>query len=118
MDDPEGWGTIEKALSGDTVSLAAFREFLTRAENPDLDALFEEVDQSDYSLPDWISAFLTFDRWMTEQKREARPFRGMMGYIHCCTLMNATQVSLASLNVIVGEALTDYGFDEVNVSQL
>ena len=112
------WEVVEKALIDDQSSLNNFDKFLKKCPQSDLARLFEEVDQTDYSLADWIAALLEFDRWMDEKHISNRPFRQMLGYINCCTQINPPNVSLASLKVVVYEALTDFGFDDKDASHL
>lgn len=112
------WKVVEKALVDDEVSLNNFDKFLKKCANADLVVLFEEVDQTDYSLADWVAALLEFDRWMDEQGTSNRPFRQMLGYINCCTQINPPNVSLALLKVVVYEALTGFGFDDKDASHL
>ena len=112
------WEVIEKAFINDKTSLNDFQKFLKKCPGSDLAVLFEAVDETDYSLADWIAALLEFDRWMDEEGTSNRPFRQMLGYINCCTQINPPNVSLASLKVIVNEALTGFGFDHKDASHL
>ena len=112
------WEVVEKALIDDQVSLNNFDKFLKKCPYSDLALLFEEVDQTDYSLADWVAALLEFDRWMDEDGTSNRPFRQMLGYINCCTQINPPNVSLASLKVVVYETLTGFGFDGKDASHL
>ena len=119
MSDTEvGWEVVEEALKDDKDSFNDFGKFLKKCPNADAELLFEEVDQSDYSLIDWVAALLAFDRWMDEKGVSNRPFRQMLGYINCCTQINPPNVSLASLKVVVYEALTEFGFDDKDASHL
>jgi|GEM_PF-2029263 len=79
--------------------------------------LYESVDDSDYSLGDWISALGVFDAWMRETGEARRPWAEMAGYIHCCTFLSSPGVALGKLEVIVYKSLTEFGFDFVNESQ-
>lgn len=117
-DSKEGGAIVEKALKGDAVLLNNFRNFLKKYPQFDLDSLFVEVDQTDYSLPDWVEALMAFERWLEHEGASNRPFREILGYIHCCTQINPPTVSLASLKVIVSESLTGFGFDGKDASHL
>lgn len=119
MSHPEAqWEVIKTALSGDSGSLSDFDKFLKKCPGYDLALLFEAVDETDYSLPDWVAALLEFDRWLDENGTSNRPFSQMLGYINCCTQINPPNVSLASLKVAVYEALTGFGFDDKDASHL
>ena len=91
--------------------------FLKTTDGLDIDRLLSEVDETDYSAIDWAEALVEFGRWLDERKSIRRPFPDIVGYIHCCTLMNAPHVSLPSLKVIVSQSLIDYGFEAISTSQ-
>ncbi|MEM1441678.1 MAG: hypothetical protein AAGF67_05015 [Verrucomicrobiota bacterium] len=110
-------GVLNRHLQGDDALIAAFGTLSNRASGFDLDHLLGEIDASDYSATDWVEALVEFDRWLEGEGIQKRPFVDMVGYVHCCTLMNAPQVSLPSLKVIVCQSLTDFGFAAVSESQ-
>ncbi len=114
----EGLAVIRKMISGSENLSAHFEKLLFNSVDIDLNELFAQVDQSDYSLVDWIEALVEFDRWLLEQKVEVRPFASMVGYVNCCTFTNAPQINLPSLKVIVYQSLTDFGFDAISEYQL
>jgi len=99
----------------------AFADLLSRnteAASPDLDAFHAAIDESDYSMADWVEALVGFDKWLTSQKTIERPFTIMIGYINCCIMGNATKVSLPSLKMIVVKSLREFGFDGVGEYQI
>jgi hypothetical protein len=108
---------VEKAVGKDAPELGAFTSLLDRGEAGGLDGLLESVDESDYSLADWVEALTAFDVWLGEKGETRRPLAGMRGYIHCCTFTNSAQLSLPILKVIVIEALTEFGFDALSEPQ-
>tara|TARA_R110002096_G_scaffold19639_14_gene65389 strand:- start:2447 stop:2803 length:357 start_codon:yes stop_codon:yes gene_type:complete len=108
--------TIRHAISDDANLSKEFKNFLDSADDANLDLLFEEVDQSDYSLRDWIEALVAFYHWIQARNKGPAPYREMIGYTNCCTLMNAAGVSLPPLKVIVLQALSDYGFEHLSDS--
>jgi hypothetical protein len=83
----------------------------------DRETLFALVDDSDYSLTDWIEALGAFDAWLEERGESSRPWREIVGYVHCCTLMASPGVGLVDLKVIVFKALTEFGFEFIGESQ-
>jgi len=105
---------IEKAIGEDKILSRKFRDFLKRVPSFEAGELYEKVDESDYSLRDWAEAIVDFDQWLAEKGTAARPTHAMLGYIHCCTMMNAPQISLPPLNIIVNQSLNDYGFEEIS----
>jgi hypothetical protein len=104
---------VENAVGADPSALAAFARLLDRGEVGGFDGLLAAVDDSDYSLADWIDALAAFDEWLEKKGEKRRPLREMCGYIHCCTFTNTPQLSLPFLKVIVIKALTEFGFDAV-----
>lgn len=81
------------------------------------EALFSAVDDSDYSLADWIEALAVFCDWLDGQGESRRSWRDMTGYVHCCTRMAAPGIALGNLKVIVYQALTEFGFQSTDESQ-
>lgn len=90
----------------------------TETASPDLDVFHAAIDDSDYSMADWVEALVGFDKWLTSQKIIERPFTIMIGYVNCCTIGNATRVSLPSLKTIVVKSLREFGFDGVDEYQI
>ena len=72
---------------------------------------FAQIDDSSFSLADWIEALLAFDDWLVEKDIAARPVENMIGYIHCCTLTMAETLSPPNLAELTREMLDQYGFD-------
>ena len=107
-----------KALGERTPLLRDFEGLLSRGNGAELESLLDLVDESDYSLADWIEAFVEFDRWLDSKGEARRPLTGMRGYIHCCTFMNPLSLSSPNLKVIVVKALTEYGFDTMSDAQI
>jgi len=82
-------------------------------ENPDvvISEFLNQVDDSHYSLTDWLKAILAFDGWLDDQKVEARPLASMIGYTHCCTMTSAETLSPPDLARLILENLNQWGFD-------
>jgi len=116
--NPQYFTAIEGAFPPGSNQPSRFFDLVSRSTDPDLEGFIEEVDQSDYSLHDWVDAFVEFDNWLSAKNIELRPFNTMTGYIRCCTEMNAPQISLPILKVIVYQSLTKYGFDATDASQI
>lgn len=120
MSDPHATllSTVRKALGEESPLLQEFEGLLSRGNGAELECLLDQVDDSDYSLADWVEAFVAFDRWLAEKGETRRPLTGMRGYIHCCTFMNSPLLYSPSLKVIVIKALTEYGFDVLTEAQI
>lgn len=81
-------------------------------------ALLEAVDDSDYSLADWVEALDAFVHWLEQRGESRRPWQGMLGYIHCCAAMaTAPGIGLANLKVIVNQTLIEFGFQLLDEAQ-
>lgn len=96
---------------------SSWEKFLERCEDRNLDDLLERVDESDYSLADWVEALLEFDRWLEERNVASRPLSAMVGYVHCCTLTTAKGITSPSLKVCVSQLLTEFGFSHISDPQ-
>jgi hypothetical protein len=108
---------VEKAVGAESPESVAFRRLLERGEACGIEELLDAVDDSDYSLADWVGAFAAFDEWLEEKGEKRRPLAEMRGYIHCCTYTNSPHLGLPSLKVIVIKSLTEFGFDAVSEPQ-
>lgn len=110
-DHDSSWEILSRGLAGRKNLLGELSSLVDRAEDVDLSAFLEQIDESDYWAEDWAEALIVFDSWLDENSISERPFREMVGYVHCCTLMNAPQLSLPALKVIVFQSLVEFGFD-------
>lgn len=117
QDSPDPLELIRKSVSGDEI-FEKFDKFVKSAQDVDFDRLFEDVDQTDYSLGDWVEAMAGFDAWLEAENVKSRPFSEMVGYIHCCTMAAPQTISSPNLKVIVIQSLTEFGFDAVSDPQL
>ncbi len=81
--------------------------------NESISALLDQVDDSHYSLGDWLAALLAFDAWLAEKEIAARPLDSMIGYIHCSTMGNAETLADPELARLVLVNLNEWGFDAV-----
>lgn len=93
-----------------------FAQLLAKVEEAAISELLGQIDESDYSPTDWAKALLRFDSWLAEQGVEARPFREMVGYLHCCTLGNAKEIALPELEAVLFQCLESFGFEAVRGS--
>lgn len=122
MDDPSLEPVLrlvrERAPSLSPEAFSRFERLLEIGGESAAERLLEEVDQSDYSLADWVEALAAFDTWLESRGVDERPVPEMLGYIHCCTLTNAPTIDLPSLNIIVDQSLTEFGFEVISESHL
>lgn len=104
---------LGELLRGNEALSAAVADLVARSTDVDLEYFYEEIDRSNYSLEDWASALVAFDRWIEGQGKVERPFRAMVGYLHCCTLTTADSVGVPSLEVVLDQSLKNYGFESI-----
>lgn len=50
---------------------------------PAIDHFFKVVDQSNYSLGDWLTVITYFNEWLKTENRTTN-FQKMLGYLQCC----------------------------------
>lgn len=98
---PQDWHKLQALLAG------ADAQELSRI----LDEFCQDVDQSDYSLGDWILALLAIDQWLEESGIDQRPLESMAGYIHCCTSTLAGTLPAPDLARLTRGMLEQHGFD-------
>ena len=71
--------------------------------------LLESVDDSDYSLRDWVEALVSFSEYI-EEKDGVADLNTMLGYLNCCCEADGGSVSLPLIHVL-NEMLKQYGFE-------
>lgn len=103
--------------TGEDEAVSRFVALLESADGETVTGLLEQIDESDYSVSDWANALLGFDRWLSVQGIAERPLGEMTGYVHCCTMMSGTAVSLPNLEALVVQSLANFGFHSILGSQ-
>jgi hypothetical protein len=73
-----------------------------------LRALLEEVDESDFSLHDWMEALLVLNQWLEERGLNL-PIRDNIGYVSCAVASAGTGAHLSHLPSLVADLLEQYG---------
>lgn len=79
-------------------------------DNDSVPILLDAVDESPYSLGQWIDAIIVVDKWLDERGLEA-PFQAQLGYVSCACEAAGAGATLTTLHSVVSEMLADYGFD-------
>ena len=102
---------IETLLEEKPELFANFCIFLDASESVDLEKLVDQVDESDYSLADWIESLLAFDEWLNRGNLKKRDFGNMLGYLHCCTFVIPESVDSPCLKAVLQQCLSDHGYD-------
>lgn len=92
-------------------------DLISKVEGKELPAIYEQlfsqVDQSDFSLHDWIVALLKFDDWLNKNNISFRPLANMISYIRCCTLSLSDSLPPPDLSALTLKLLDQFGFDAV-----
>lgn len=107
--------TESKILTRSFAATGLPGETTTRLESllspVDLGSWFAVIDESPYTLDDWIRAMASFDTWLEEQEIDDRPVDSMIGYLECCTLSIMGNLPLPDFPDLARENLDNYGFD-------
>lgn len=92
-------------LSPSPSSLSNLAALLGQEADERIHLLKEAVDDSPYSLKEWLYSLDLLNRWATENGKETH-FQHMLGYIHCCTQVDSSR----PLVDIIEDMLTEYGY--------
>lgn len=71
--------------------------------------LIEHVDESAFSLSEWLDAISVFYQWL-KRKNAKTDFIEALGYIECCCEQSQGDLSHASLPASVDHSLESFGF--------
>ncbi|MCB1090378.1 MAG: hypothetical protein KDL87_02525 [Verrucomicrobiae bacterium] len=109
--------TIAAALAGAGFDATTESRLAALVVSVDLGAWFATVDDSPYTLSEWLEALASFDAWLTESGVEARPVTAMLGYLECCTMTIAPSLPLPDFSRLLRTNLEAYGFDAAQPAQ-
>jgi len=73
-------------------------------------ALLELVDESPFSLRQWVDAFIILGQWLDARGLRAS-FDDQLGYVSCASEAAGAGANLTTLPGVVSEMLADHGFD-------
>lgn len=80
------------------------------SEQQSVCALLDAVDDSPYSLRQWVDAFIVVGQWMDARGLRAG-FQDQLGYVHCACEAAGAGANLTPLAALVSEMLDSYGFE-------
>ncbi len=119
----------QSGQSGSTLDISAIETLATASANPwqfrlmsealdqrndgpknNWPLLVESVDESPYSLSEWLAAWEFFSQWLAAQNRQAE-FSIMMGYLDCCSEWMEGKSVLPPFDLLVEEMLEAFGFE-------
>ena len=72
--------------------------------------IFEEVDESPFSLVQWFQSFEVIEAWLSNRRERARVV-DQLGYVSCAGWTVATSFAETTLPEVVSEMLTEHGFE-------
>jgi len=73
-----------------------------------LPALLEQVDESDFSLRDWMEALIVLNQWLEERSLNL-PTNDNNGYVSCAVASAGAGAHLSHLPSLVHDLLEQYG---------
>lgn len=73
-------------------------------------AVLAAVDESPYSLRQWVDAFIIVGQWLDARGLHAS-FLDQLGYVSCACEATGAGANLTTLTAVVSEMLDDYGFE-------
>ena len=80
---------------------------------PDIKTLgndfFENVDDSQYDMTQWIDTITLFDAWLDKENRTST-FKNILGYIQCCTKSPENKMNKYRLSDLLEEMLKVHGY--------
>jgi hypothetical protein len=103
-----GTDSFLKQFADSPAQLAWVEAYL--ADRDSVHALLEAVDESPYSLRQWVDAFVVLGQWLDARNSRAS-FQDQLGYLGCACEAAGAGANLTPLSVVVSEMLDDYGFD-------
>ncbi len=72
--------------------------------------LFNSVDNSQYSLSEWIEAIEFFSNWLDERERRT-PWPTLLGYLSCCSESPENKDIKHNLTLLLKDMLTTYDYE-------
>ncbi len=75
-----------------------------------VECFFNSVDESPYSLSQWIEAIEFFSHWLDENKRTT-PWPTLLGYLSCCTESPENKNIKHNLKHLLKDMLETYGYE-------
>lgn len=74
------------------------------------------IDESAFSLSDWINAYETLQAWLKQRSLKLN-LEDSFDYIHCVSKANSRHSHLESLQDLTGEFLNTYGCERAENTQ-
>jgi len=88
----------------------ALSEQFTKESPAIAETLFRQVDESHFSLVDWVDSLIVIDKWLNH-KGASLSLSDRLGYISCAAKSVENSSVLVHLPSLVEEFLKQYGCD-------
>lgn len=75
-----------------------------------VECFFNAVDDSPYSLAQWIEAIKYFSKWLDENQRTT-PWPTLLGYLSCCSESPENKNIKHNLKHLLKDMLETYGYE-------
>ena len=93
--------------------LAFFEAHFGGEANSDREQLFEMVDESEFSLRDWVESLLIVGHWLDSHTLKM-PLSDQLGYVSCSVDAVGSSGPYTELPVIVRQMLDAYGCERAD----
>lgn len=74
------------------------------------DKLLKEVDESSFTLSDWVDALIAFDQWL-DQAGLTLSVQDRLAYVSCAAQSVGSHATLSHLPSLIKDFLEQYGCD-------
>ena len=105
-----GMDTFLKQLADSPASLAWVEANLEDADQVLLRTFLDEVDESHYSLRQWIDGLIVMSYWL-DARDLAASLEDRIGFASCANAAAGAGANLTTLSATVSEMLDSYGFE-------
>ncbi|MEN8661189.1 MAG: hypothetical protein ACN4GF_10920 [Lentimonas sp.] len=99
-----------KAFADSPADLAFIEALFQDADQALCDALLEGVDESVFSLPDWVEALRRQAQWL-DARELSMELSDQVGYVSCASASAGAGANLTHLPSLLDDMLETYGCD-------
>ncbi len=92
----------------DSPCVLAYLDIHFKGADDLLRALLEQVDESAFSLRDWMEALIVLNQWLQERSLNL-PINDNIGYVSCAVASAGAGAHLSHLPSLVHDLLEQYG---------
>lgn len=103
-----GYELFMKQFSDSPANMAYLEAQFGDADQATCDALLESVDESDYSLRDWVEALRELGHWLDGRNMKMK-LMDQIGYMSCAAASAGAGANLSHLPSLLNDMLQTYG---------